>query len=99
MAESANPLEHVVDADYFELPHALGGRWDIPQPLGGLGIHITKFMILELVAALLVAAVFIPLAYRIRHGTPPRGRFWNFLEAMLLYIRDNVARPAIGAHD
>ena len=29
----------------------------------------------------------------------PRGRFRNMLEAMLLYFRDNVARPCIGGHD
>ncbi len=28
-----------------------------------------------------------------------RGTFWNLLETMVLYIRDNVVRPAIGAHD
>ena len=29
----------------------------------------------------------------------PHGRFWNFIEAVLLFFRDQVARPAIGEHD
>ncbi len=33
---------------------------------------------------------------RSRAARLPRGRFRNMLEAMLLYFRDNVARPCIG---
>jgi F-type H+-transporting ATPase subunit a len=29
----------------------------------------------------------------------PRGRLWNMFEAILIYFRDHVARPAIGGHD
>jgi F-type H+-transporting ATPase subunit a len=32
-------------------------------------------------------------------GGPPRGRLWNLLEVFLVYLRDKVARPAIGEHD
>ena len=39
------------------------------------------------------------LAQAIKGGRLPRGRFRNMLEAMLLYFRDNVARPCIGHHD
>jgi len=56
-------------------------------------------MVLEVAAALFVAMVFIPLARRMAGGQAPRGRLWNLFEAMLLYIRDEVARPAIGKHD
>ena len=76
-----------------------GVEWSIPQPLSVLGIHITKFMVLELVVAVLMVVIFIPLARRIASGKPPRGRFWNFLELMLIFIRDEVARPSIGKHD
>jgi F-type H+-transporting ATPase subunit a len=66
--------------------------------LGG-EFQITKFMVLELVAAVLILAIFIPLARKIATGKAPRGRLWNFFEAMLLFMRDEVARPAIGRHD
>ncbi len=112
MADAAHVLEHVQDAEYFELPLILGGKWYIPQPFEGLqgsvfdqirtagfDLRITKFMVLEVVAALLLIAIFVPLARRARSGNPPRGKTWNAFEAMLVFIRDEVARPAIGKHD
>lgn len=62
-------------------------------------MQITKFMVLEVIAALLMLLIFVPLAWRIRHGGRPRGRFWNLFEAMLVFLRDEVARPAIGHKD
>ena len=56
-------------------------------------------MVLEVVAAIILIAVFVPLARRVRSGGAPRGRFWNLLEAMVVFIRDQVARPTIGSHD
>ena len=62
-------------------------------------LQITKFMVLEVVGALILMAVFIPLARRLKSGARPRGRLTNLLEAMVLFIRDQVARPTIGSHD
>ncbi len=102
-ADPAELMSHVKDADAFHLPNgtAEGLHVPIPQPLEAIGIefHITKFMVLELVAAVLLILVFVPLAWRIRRGGPPKGRAWNLLEAMLLFLRDQVARPAIGKHE
>jgi F-type H+-transporting ATPase subunit a len=64
-----------------------------------LDFEITKFMILELVVAVIIAALFIGLALKIKYGGPPNGRLWNLLEVMYLFIRDRVARPAIGEPD
>lgn len=106
---------HVQDADHFEVPRvfAKDGKIHIPQPFAGtksatsapsgvlepLDLRITKFMVLELIVAIIVALLFIGLAGRMAAGGRPRGRLWNMLEAMLLFIRDEVARPAIGKHD
>ncbi|MDO4551211.1 MAG: F0F1 ATP synthase subunit A [Planctomycetia bacterium] len=60
------------------------------------GIQITKFMVLEIIAAVVMLAFFIPLAKKIKSGEPIKGRFWNFLEVFLLFFRDNVVRPSIG---
>jgi len=62
-------------------------------------LRLTKFMALEVVAGLIVIALFTWVAHKIKTGERPRGRMWNLLEAMLLFIRDQVARPAIGKHD
>jgi F-type H+-transporting ATPase subunit a len=42
---------------------------------------------------------FTRLAARLRTGEPARGRFANLFEAMILFVRDQIARPAIDSHD
>jgi len=64
-----------------------------------LDFKLTKFMILEVVAAFIVAVIFIVLAQRMSRAGKPLGRLWNLFETMLVFIRDEVARPAIGRHD
>ncbi len=90
----AELAEHVRDSDRFHFP--LGWTLVIPKVLG---FQVTKFMVLELIAAALMLAVFLSLAKRMRGGGPPKGPFWNFFEVMLVFIRDEVARPSIGKHD
>lgn len=63
-----------------------------------LELKITKFMVLEVVAAVIIVIVFALLALALKGGKAPRGMIANLLESMLLFIRDQVARPAIG-HD
>jgi F-type H+-transporting ATPase subunit a len=90
-----------------EFNEALDGKILIPQPFATLknlyekesGFAISKFMILELVVAVILAALFIRLANKLRAGGVPRGRMLHLLEGILLYIRDEVAKPAIGHHD
>src|SRR3972149_1776650 len=71
MADPVKLAEHIKDADFFELPFKT--PIPIPQPFEALGLHLTKFMVLELMAALLMLAIFIPVAWRIANGGPPRG--------------------------
>ena len=72
----------------------------LDHPIPGLA-PVTKHQLLVVVSALAVAVPYTMLARRVADGTPPRGRFWNFLEMLLLFIRDEVARPNIsgGHHD
>jgi F-type H+-transporting ATPase subunit a len=90
----AELAEHIRDSDRFHFP----GGWS-PKIWQVLGFQLTKYMVLELVAAALMLLVFLTLARRMRHGGPPKGLFWNFFEVMLVFIRDEVARPTIGKHD
>ena len=71
----------------------------LPIPAKPLTMRLTKFMVLEVIAAFLIAFVFIRLARKISTGKRPTGKFWNFFESMIVFIRDEVARPAIGHHD
>ena len=85
---------------------ALDGKILVPQIFGGQlknlyekesGMAISKFMVIELVVAILLVAVFSGwLAPKIATGARPTGRLWNLLESILLFLRDQVARPAIG---
>ena len=96
-------FHHVRDAVGFDFPR---GQMDahghglldytLPHPFG---FQLTKFMVLQVVAALIVFIVFWGLGRRIRSGKPAAGRFWNFWETLALFIRDEVVRPTIGDHD
>jgi F-type H+-transporting ATPase subunit a len=87
--------------------HELRGKILIPQPFGKLrnnyqaesGFAISKFMILELIVALILIAVFKGLAARMKDGRVPHGRLWNMFEAFLNFIKNDIAEPAIGHHD
>jgi len=96
----------VRDPKVFE--QAMAGKVLIPQPFGEIknlneaepgNFCISRFMALELFAALFLIVVCTRFAHRSRTGDRARGSLWNFLEAVLLFIRDDIAKPAIGHHD
>src|SRR5262245_65697356 len=87
-ANALDPKElfsHVEDSHSLHVPKFMTadrtGHVEIPQPFGSF--KITKFMVIELVAALLLCVFFIGLAKALKGGAIPRGRFRNMLEAML----------------
>jgi len=138
-----NPIYHLKDAYYFEVPKplwrqnwrtlddvpaflkapyehepasmpsveqfnaALDGKILIPQPFGTLdslyekksGFCISKYMLLELLLAGVLLLLFSRLAKRLASGEPAKGAFANLFEAMILFVRDQIARPAIDSHD
>lgn len=69
---------------------------EVFQPLD---LMFTKFMLLEVVVAVVICLFFVILAARLKGGASARGKFWNMLEVFLLFIRDEVARPSIGRAD
>jgi len=99
MVDVAQASHHVQDATSFQLPGGLEIAIPQPPPIFGYQFTVTKFMVLELLVAVLMLLVFVPLARRVANGETPRGRLWNLLEAVLVFIRDRMARPAIGHHD
>src|SRR5260370_5762784 len=96
MAE--NLFEHVQDqVGKWEISKSLEWYIRLPEPIPG---HpITKFMVLEVIAALLIAIIFIPLARRAARGGLPKGPWWNLFESFLTFIRDEVAKPNLGEHE
>jgi F-type H+-transporting ATPase subunit a len=93
--------------DVAAFNEAMDGKILIPQPFAELeslyavksGFGISKYMILEVVLAALLFFVFTRLAAKLRAGEPAKGWLANLLEAMILFVRDQIARPAIDSHD
>jgi F-type H+-transporting ATPase subunit a len=95
----ANPLEHVLDHPDLELPWFTPPTFELKLHLPQiLGVQITRFMVMELIAAALVVLIMVPVVRHIAGSNVSRGKFSNMIEAMLMFIRDDVARPAIGGH-
>jgi F-type H+-transporting ATPase subunit a len=87
-------LEHVMDDHKFHFFSSQSLKHlHLPNVFG---FQITKFMVLEVVAALLVIAIYVPLARRLRTGEPARGAFANSFEVLLTFVRDQIARPSLG---
>lgn len=98
MSAGHGPFDHVKDSSVFELPQFVSSVFGSSQfPLPKIGsFQITKFMVLQVVAAVFTVIVFRGLAKRIAGGSPVSGRWWNFWEAIALFVRDEVVRPSIG---
>jgi len=85
----------------------LDGKILIPQPFGTprnayeaeSGFCLSRYMIIELVVAILALAMFGWLAKKVATGQAPKGKAWNALESMVKWVRSDVAVPAMGEHD
>lgn len=86
---------------------SLDGKVLIPQPFGVLknayepssGFCISKFMILQVVVAILLFVMLRWLAKKIVDGGAPKGKLWNCMESVLLFVRNSVVVPAMGEED
>jgi F-type H+-transporting ATPase subunit a len=96
-AESANPLEHVVQHPLIERPASLGPL----TPNGKITLFSDQIAMILLAGVLLIA--LIPMLVRRRRGaggvdalvaTGPA----NALEALCEYIRKEVAEPSLGPY-
>jgi F-type H+-transporting ATPase subunit a len=61
--------------------------------LGPLDLSITKHVVFLWLTAVLMLAIFLPMA---RSGEPVRRGLHNFMEAVVVYVRDQVAVANIG---
>jgi F-type H+-transporting ATPase subunit a len=103
-----DPFEHLQDAWHWTLLQNDAIEISLPlhwfnkgQPDSSLVLFngISKFMILEVLAACLIALIYIPLARRMQSGQPSRGAWDNAFESIVTFMRDQVAKPNLGERD
>lgn len=90
-------IEHVVNSDTLHLPFV--GHVHLPHlKLFGIDMSITKHVVMMWAAALIVFLLLLSLRRHRNRGMVPSG-LSNALEAMVAFVRDDIAIPNIGAHD
>lgn len=102
-SQNHDPMKEVQDQighwHFFDPKGLFDSGLEIHLPVVDLGfmqISVSKFKILLLFVAFLVAGVYIPLCRRVSKGEILRGPFWNAFECLLTYIRNEVAKPTLG---
>jgi F-type H+-transporting ATPase subunit a len=95
-----DPMHHVQDAKdrwviFERLLDGDGVAILLPGPLrlGEYEFSITRFMVLEVIAALILILIYVPLARKIATGGLPKGWYWNLFETFFVFVRDEIARP------
>jgi F-type H+-transporting ATPase subunit a len=100
--DKPDPFHHVADTTRIDTFETIGWGLDLVpyenlpsflQPF--LPYGLSKLLVLEFIAAALIIILVVPVCRRLRNGEPPKGRWANAVEAILLFIRDEVARPSI----
>lgn len=100
IVESEDPAEHAAPqearTDYYE------AHLEAPEGYAiVLDLSITKHLVFAWIGALIVILIFTRMARMYAAGmgrtSAPKGTFQNLFETLVLFIRDEVARPTIGA--
>src|SRR5436190_1008862 len=95
--DKPDPFHHVADTTRIDTFETIGWGLDLVpyeslpsflQPF--LPYGLSKLLILEFIAAALIVILVVPVCRRLRNGEPPKGRWANAVEAILLFIRDEV---------
>ena len=107
--EEAGPVDiitpHITDSHHLELPFV--GEWELPRwepvRVGPLTIDLspTKHVVMLCIAALLCMIVLIPTAVSHQRHTEESGAPKGFaagIEAMVLFLRNEVVLPNVGPH-
>jgi F-type H+-transporting ATPase subunit a len=87
-----NPILHSNDGDILHLP--FGKHIDLFQLT-----LMSRFMFLALVSAVLVFLAFAAYVSVLRRYGYSKGPFFNAIEGLLVYVRNDIAIPAIGKKD
>jgi len=98
-AEHGGEAVHHGHVEYEPVAELTTGVAVLDRSLMPMDLVLTKFMVIEAAVALITIGVFWWLAAKTKQGAAATGRVANLLEAFLMFIRDEVARPTIGEKD
>ena len=90
-----DPFQHVVDHHHIPILETVGLEI-YGLEVGGIPL---KFMLFMGLCAVVVAGGLIWLGRKMASGEPPTGKLWNLLESLVFFVREKIARPAVGEED
>ncbi len=101
-AESGHDGEEAAAvADDHSEEHAGG----VIEPVSGdllVDLSITRHLVFIWLGALIIFLIFRSIARRYEQGigreTAPRGVFHNMFESLVIFVRDEIAKPNLGPH-
>lgn len=90
-------LHHITDGRTLDFQPF--GEIHLPQlpVIFGIDITPTKHVVYMWLAAVLLAVLFIFIAGRYRKSLIPKG-ITNFFEVLVVFVRDEIAKPTLGNH-
>ena len=90
-------MHHILDSNTIEVPFT---SYEIPLPrihVGRYDLSITRNVVMMWIACAILLALFVTAGRRAKKGGVPKG-LTNALEAMVLYVRNEIARKTIDPH-
>ncbi len=87
--EKPDVFEHVEDSFQIDILESAGLVIHLPYPF-------TKFIVFLTLAGITVTVTMLWVAHKMQPGEMPKGKRWNFVEALMFFVRDKIAIPAIG---
>jgi F-type H+-transporting ATPase subunit a len=90
-------MHHILDSNTIEVPFT---SYEIHLPhlqVGKVDVSITRNVVMMWIACAILLALFITAARRTKKAAVLSG-MPNALEAMVVYVRDEIARKTIDAH-
>jgi F-type H+-transporting ATPase subunit a len=87
-------LHHVTDSNYLDFEPF--GKIYLPHlEIFGLDISITRHVVFMWIVAVILILILASVSKKYRKSLVPRG-FANFVEIMVVFVRDEIVKPTIG---
>src|SRR4051794_41839459 len=97
MAEhGGSPLDHVIDQPTLEFPWWNPPTYELRINLPPIaGVQLTRFMVMELVAAILVVLIVVPVVRHASRNHVTRGGVFKAFWKLFFFFPGDVGGPAL----